>query len=144
MTSWQRVQREALEEMIEASKMLVQASTTGGPPSTCGPKGRIGRTRPPLLGSSSCCSTCTKPEVKPGLQQREATLDSGRAKHIRPAFAAFDTRIDHKLIAAASCGPATRQQQIIYKAISKSAAECSEATPGAVRTRRQKGLHSQR
>ena len=27
--------------MIEASKMLVQASTTGGPASTCGPTGRM-------------------------------------------------------------------------------------------------------
>ena len=46
------------------------------------------------------------------LQCREATLDSGRAKHIRPAFAAFETRIDHKLTAPQRCGPATRQQQL--------------------------------
>ena len=78
----------------------------------------MARTRPPLLGYSSYCSTCTK-----RLQQREATPDSGTREHLPPAFAAFDTRIHHKLIAAAkaACSDAPAAN---YKAISKSAAEC--------------------
>ena len=87
--------------MIEASKMLVQASTTGGPASTCGrPEGR-------MSSDPSAALTPASSTARPAQKQaavREATLDSGRAEHIPPAFAAFDTRIDHKLIAAARCG----------------------------------------
>jgi len=69
---------------------------------------------------------------KSRLQQREATLDSGRAEHIRPAFAAFDTRIDHKLIAAATLRTATHKQQIL-QAISKVLQSASEAARDSTR-----------
>ena len=94
--------------MIEASKMLVQASTTGGPASTCGPTGRMSRTHPPPLGYSSYCSTCTQGR----LQQREASARQRTREHLPPAFAAFDTRIHHKLIAAATLRASDAQQQI--------------------------------
>ena len=94
----------------------------------------MARTRPPShLGLLVLLLVLTS-----RLQCCEATLDSGRAEHIRPAFAAFDTRIDHKLIAAATLR-ASDAPAADYKAISKSAAECSEATPGAVRTREAQG-----
>ena len=51
--------------------------------------------------------------------RRRSTAD---AEHIRPAFAAFDTRIDHKLIAAATLRTAT--QAAILQAISKVLREC--------------------
>jgi len=66
------------------------------------------------------------------LQHREAALDSGRAEHITPAVAALIHAFIIKLIAAATCWPATHQQANC-KAISKSAAECSEGRRSTAR-----------
>ena len=74
------------------------------------------RTRPPLLGYSSYCLTAQQRLQ----QQREARPDSGTREHLPLAFAAFDTRIDHILIAADAAGRTSSKLQ----AISKSAAEC--------------------
>ena len=76
--------------------------------------------------------TRTGPRLGPALDSSKAkvsaqcerrALDSGTREHLPPAFAAFDTRIHHKLIAAAkaACSDAPAAN---YKAISKSAAEC--------------------